>query len=256
MAPRRSLARWGARGPLHGGRLRRRGLPQPRGEGAAVVPRLDCSATGSPVVLHAGLVPRPVPRRPAARRRVAVHHHVPRPMFALGPCRGAVARHPAHDDPARPPLVPVRAPLRVTPPVRALHPHATIRTRERLRRASSRWRQAARPASAGRVGAATGAAACYSYLRPVRVGRQVRRQPRTDRRDRQRRSAERARVAGDRLVSAVPVSADDHQGARRPKRAGWRKWTWRTWRPWSAAEDVAAIIRQQQPAARPAIEED
>jgi hypothetical protein len=207
-------------------------------------------------VLHAGLVPRPVPRRPAARRRVAVHHHVPRPVLELGPRRGALARHPAPDDPARPPLVPIRAPLRVTPPVRALHPHDTIRTRERLRRAVLALAASGTSASAGRVGAATGAAACYSYLRPVRVGRQVRRQPRTNRRDRQRRSAERARVAGDRLVRAVPVSADDHQGARRPKRAGWRKWTWRTWRPWSAAEDVAAIIRQQQPAARPAIEED
>jgi len=38
-----------------------------------------------------------------------------------------VARHPRDSDQARPPLVPVRAPLRVTPPVRTMHPHATIR---------------------------------------------------------------------------------------------------------------------------------
>jgi Phage integrase family len=77
---------------------------------------------------------------------------------------------------------------------------------------------AAIPNLANRSGCAAGSGGgCCSWLRPVRVGHQVRRQPRRDLRDRQRRSAERARVAGDRLVRAVPVSTDDHQ-VRRARR--------------------------------------
>jgi hypothetical protein len=75
-------------------------------------------------------VPRGVPGRPAARR-LAVHHQVTRAVFPLGRRRRAVTRHPAHDDPPRSPLVPVLAALRVTPPVRTLHPHGTIRTQKR-----------------------------------------------------------------------------------------------------------------------------
>jgi hypothetical protein len=46
--------------------------------------------------------------------------------------RRAVAQYPGHGDQARSPLVPVLAPLRVTPPVRSPHPHDKIRTRVRL----------------------------------------------------------------------------------------------------------------------------
>jgi hypothetical protein len=42
-------------------------------EGAAMSPHSDLSATSSPVLLHPGLAPGPVPHRPAARRRRAVH---------------------------------------------------------------------------------------------------------------------------------------------------------------------------------------
>jgi hypothetical protein len=35
----------------------------------------------------------------------------------------AITQHPRHGDQARSPLVPVLAPLRVTPPVRPPHPH-------------------------------------------------------------------------------------------------------------------------------------
>ena len=74
------------------------------------------------------VVPRLVPGRPASRRRFAVHHHVPRPVLTRGERGGTVAWHPRDSDPARSPLVAVRAALRVTPPVRTLHPHDTIRT--------------------------------------------------------------------------------------------------------------------------------
>jgi hypothetical protein len=91
--------------------------------------------------LRPPLVPGLIPGRPAARR-LAVHHQMTRPMLPLGRRRRAITRHPAHDDQPRPPLVPVLAALRVTPPVRTLHPHDTIRTRVR----SPRTRQQ-RPSS-------------------------------------------------------------------------------------------------------------
>jgi hypothetical protein len=71
------------------------------------------------------LVPWLVPDRPAAGR-CTVHSHVPGWSCGLGGKRGGtVAQHPAGDDLARCPLVPVRAALRVVlaPPVRTLHPH-------------------------------------------------------------------------------------------------------------------------------------
>ena len=78
------------------------------------------------------VVPQPVPHRPAARRRVAVHDQVPWAVLARGPRRRAVARHPRHRDQARPPLVPVRAPLRVAPPVRSPRPLASAPFRQAL----------------------------------------------------------------------------------------------------------------------------
>lgn len=58
------------------------------------------------------LMPRPVPGRPAARRRLAVHRQMPGRSAArllLGSHRGRpVAHRPAHGDQARPPPVPVR----------------------------------------------------------------------------------------------------------------------------------------------------
>jgi hypothetical protein len=46
--------------------------------GSAATRELECAWPGQqPRVLRAGLVPRPVPYRPAARRRVAEHRHVP-----------------------------------------------------------------------------------------------------------------------------------------------------------------------------------
>jgi len=65
----------------------------------------------------------------------------PRARPVLRPGRrgpGTAARHPGHDDPPRPPLVPVRAPLRVVPapPVRTPHPRDTIGTRVLNRTAS------------------------------------------------------------------------------------------------------------------------
>jgi hypothetical protein len=39
-----------------------------------------------------------------------------------GPVRGAVAAHPRNGDQARSPLVPIRAPLRVGPPLGSLYP--------------------------------------------------------------------------------------------------------------------------------------
>jgi hypothetical protein len=102
--------------------------------GQSVSPKVCKTAAPvpSPVVLSrhalrllAWLVPWLVPDRPAVGR-CTVHSHVPGRSCGLGGKRGgAVAQHPAHDDLARSPLVPVRAALRVvaTPPVRTLHPH-------------------------------------------------------------------------------------------------------------------------------------
>jgi hypothetical protein len=65
----------------------------------------------------APLAARPVPRRPAARRRRAIHRHMPRrPAAAGGHRRGAVAQRPRNHDQPRAPLVPVGAPLEITPP--------------------------------------------------------------------------------------------------------------------------------------------
>ena len=69
----------------------------------------------------APLAPGPVPHRPAARR-AGSKPPCARPALPRGPPQGTVARHPAHRDQARAPLVPVRAPLRVTPSVRTSHP--------------------------------------------------------------------------------------------------------------------------------------
>ena len=94
-------------------------------------PRPAVSAEG-PLAWSLGprFVPRPVPGRPAPRRRLAVDHHVARAVLAGG--RGGGQSTASTDrDQARAPLVPVRAPFRVTPPVRTLHPHGTIRTRVR-----------------------------------------------------------------------------------------------------------------------------
>jgi len=59
-------------------------------------------------------MPRPVPHRLAARRRIAEHRHMSgRPAPGRGPRRRAVVQHPWRGDQARSPLVPVLAPLRV-----------------------------------------------------------------------------------------------------------------------------------------------
>ena len=77
-------------------------------------------------------MPGPVPNRPAARHRVAVHRQMPRGPWPGGRLRwGTAAQHPRDDDLAGAPVVPVRAALRVVPrpPVRTSHPHDPIRTR-------------------------------------------------------------------------------------------------------------------------------
>jgi hypothetical protein len=81
---------------------------------------------------RARLVPGPVPNRPTARHRVAVHRQMPRGPWPGGRLRrGTAAQHPRDDDLAGAPVVPVRAALRVVPrpPVRTSHPHDPIRTR-------------------------------------------------------------------------------------------------------------------------------
>jgi hypothetical protein len=84
------------------------------------------------------VVPRRVPHRPAARRRIAEHRHVPgRAATGRRPGRRAVAQQPRHGDQSRSPPVPVLAPLRVTPPVRTRTPIGTIRTRVRMAREGS-----------------------------------------------------------------------------------------------------------------------
>ena len=123
------------------GTVRRRGLPSRAGKARPRSPLPLTPATDGPIVLHAGLVPRPPPGRPAARR-LAVHHHMTRAVLPLGRRWRAVTRHPAHDDPPRSPLVPVLAALRITPPARTLHPHDTIRTRARMAGTSGRRRYA------------------------------------------------------------------------------------------------------------------
>jgi len=75
-----------------------------------------------------------------------------RPTRARGDRRGTVADRPRHRDQARPPLVPVRVPLRITPTVRTPHP-TPIGTQVRARGGPSRTagpavRQTARAASA------------------------------------------------------------------------------------------------------------
>ncbi len=64
------------------------------------------------------------------------HDRTPPPSPAAprhGGHRGrAAAQHPGHRDQARSPLVPVRAPLRVAPPVRPPNPMGTIRTHVRF----------------------------------------------------------------------------------------------------------------------------
>jgi len=79
---------------------------------AAMVPHPELSPTGGPDLLHPRLVPRLVPRRPASRRRFAVHHHVSRPVLTRGQCGGTVARHPRKSDPAQ---VPTRGRSRSAP---------------------------------------------------------------------------------------------------------------------------------------------
>src|SRR5215468_4160420 len=75
--------------------------------------------------LSARVVPRLVPDRLAVGR-CALHGHVPGWAGGLGSLRrGTVTQHPAHNDLARCPLVPVAASLWVVPapPAWALHPH-------------------------------------------------------------------------------------------------------------------------------------
>jgi hypothetical protein len=136
---------YGARGtgapaarPTPGGSARCVGLrrapttPEPR-PGAPVRSRGDGGSRPMPDPGWAGrLVLWLIPGRPAARR-LAVHRHMPRGTRRAGrPGRGTVAQHPRNNDPARPPLVPVFAPLRVAPPLRPVHVHDTIRTQVRL----------------------------------------------------------------------------------------------------------------------------
>jgi hypothetical protein len=86
----------------------------------------------STAALPRPLAPWPVPHRPAPGRGRAVHRQMPRsPAPAGGHRQGTVAHRPRHADQARPPLVPVRAPLRVAPPLWTPHPHAAIRTQIR-----------------------------------------------------------------------------------------------------------------------------
>jgi hypothetical protein len=74
-----------------------------------------------------GLMPGGVPLRPAAGL-AALHREVspgvPVRVRGAGGC--AVAPQPRHQHPARPPLVPVGALLRVVPPGGAAHCHATM----------------------------------------------------------------------------------------------------------------------------------
>jgi len=119
------------------------------------------------------LTPRPVPHRPAPRRRVTEHGHVSgRGARRAGSLRrAAVAHHPRDDDPARSPLVPVLAPLRVTPPVRPLNPMGTIRTRVRLE-ASLRPQavfRIRRPCAAPALAAPRAPARCYGHKGPRRA---------------------------------------------------------------------------------------
>jgi hypothetical protein len=67
-----------------------------------------------------------------AARRLAVHHQMPRPMLPLSHRRAALTRQPGDDDRHGAPFMPVGAPLRVTPPVRAPHRHYTIGTQVRV----------------------------------------------------------------------------------------------------------------------------
>jgi hypothetical protein len=89
---------------------------------------LDTSRCGplSPAHAAAGTTPT---GSPAPRCRTPPYAQ-PGPTGPLPRGHGgrAVAQHPGHRDQARPPLVPVLAALRVTPPLRTPHPHGTIRT--------------------------------------------------------------------------------------------------------------------------------
>ena len=87
--------------------------------------------SGSRELTHR-LMPGLVPAGPAARR-IAPDHQVTCPRYpaTLRDSQCAVAWRPVHGDQARSPLVPIRAPLRVTPPHRPPHPHKTSRTRKR-----------------------------------------------------------------------------------------------------------------------------
>ena len=79
------------------------------------------------------LAPRSVPHPPAPRRCRAVHRQMPRrPARTRRDRWAAVAQRPRHRDQARAPLVAVRAPLRITPPLRTMHHHHTIRTPIRI----------------------------------------------------------------------------------------------------------------------------
>jgi hypothetical protein len=80
IAPRRGL-------PSHAGE------PKPHGHGPPIR-----STTGSPVLLHTTLVRRPVPHRPAARRRVAEHRHVLGRAGGPAPSRGASMKERTHGD--------------------------------------------------------------------------------------------------------------------------------------------------------------
>jgi hypothetical protein len=144
------------------GRCRRRGsarpVPGPVGSPRPAPRGVDCGAAGSPSRAerrgrsppprlfsdrHPGCVTRRA-RASACTRPTGT----PAPRGSAPPCAldpshdrpspGGSRRHPRQDDSARPPLMAVRAPLRITPPVRTLHPHGTIRTHARTARRSGR----------------------------------------------------------------------------------------------------------------------
>jgi hypothetical protein len=105
----------------HGGRTRPGGHQMGAGGRKRYTARLV-----TPARTAAGSRPTGSPSRcttpPGARPRHPGH----------GPRGRAVAQHPRHGDQPRTPLVPVLAPLRVTPPVRTLDPMGTIRTHVRV----------------------------------------------------------------------------------------------------------------------------
>src|SRR6266550_1821420 len=107
---------------------------------------------------------RPVPDRPAARRRSAVDRQMPGRAVAAGlDRRGTVAQRERHDDQARPPLVPVLAALRVAPPARPYHCHMQL---EHM----YQW-QIVRPVVPGRRGPGRPLGRCTDAAAPAAASR-------------------------------------------------------------------------------------